>query len=150
MSAGVLFSPALITARGPAPKRGTDLGSVQIVRDAALAWHDGILTHAGPAADLPAQLAAGPAFHAAGAVVPGLVDCHTHLPFFGWRADEFEARLAGRTYQDVHGSGGGIARSARLLAGAVDEEVMEFCAPLAAEMLAPGTTAVELKAGYGL
>jgi imidazolonepropionase len=73
------------------------------------------------------------------------------LPFFGWRADEFDARLAGRTYRDLQsGGGGGIYRSARLLAGASDEEVSEFCLPLAAEMLAHGTTAVELKTGYGL
>ncbi|MDP9340907.1 MAG: imidazolonepropionase [Actinomycetota bacterium] len=82
-------------------------------------------------------------------VVPGLVDCHTHLPFFGWRADEFEARLAGQTYRDLHG-GGGIYRSARLLTEASDEEVLAFCKPLAAEMAAHGTTAVELKTGYGL
>jgi len=83
--------------------------------------------------------------------VPGFVDCHTHLPFFGWRADEFEARLAGRTYRDLQsGGGGGIFRSARLLAGASDEEVLEFCRPLVAEMLSLGTTAVELKTGYGL
>jgi imidazolonepropionase len=83
-------------------------------------------------------------------VVPGFVDCHTHLPFFGWRADEFEARLSGRTYRDLQGEGGGILRSSRLLNGASVEEVLAFCAPLAAEMLAGGTTAVELKTGYGL
>jgi imidazolonepropionase len=77
------------------------------------------------------------------------VDCHTHVPFFGWRADEFEARLAGRTYRDLHG-GGGIYRSARLLGQASDQEVMEFGRGLAGEMLAHGTTAVELKTGYGL
>src|SRR5262245_27649790 len=81
--------------------------------------------------------------------MPGLVDCHTHLPFLGWRADEFEARLAGATYRDLHG-GGGIFRSARLLAGASDDEVLAFCRPLAEEMLAHGTTTLELKTGYGL
>jgi imidazolonepropionase len=78
------------------------------------------------------------------------VDCHTHLPFFGWRADEYEAKLAGQSYRDLHGGGGGIARSSQLLASASDREVMDFCRPLAAEMLARGTAAVELKTGYGL
>jgi imidazolonepropionase len=82
-------------------------------------------------------------------VVPGFVDCHTHLPFFGWRADEFQARLAGTTYRDLHG-GGGIFRSARLLAQASDQEVMAFSLPLVHEMVAHGTTAIELKTGYGL
>jgi imidazolonepropionase len=105
---------------------------------------------------MPEQLApatgetAAPSVRVEGAVVPGFVDCHTHLPFFGWRADEFEARLAGRSYRDLHGSGGGIARSARLLAGASDDVAIAFCLPLAEEMLAHGTTALELKTGYGL
>jgi imidazolonepropionase len=82
-------------------------------------------------------------------VIPGFVDCHTHLPFIGWRDDEFEARLRGFRYRDVHGEGG-IPRSARMLAEASDDEVLAFCRPLLAEMLAHGTTALELKTGYGL
>src|SRR5207247_3288368 len=77
------------------------------------------------------------------------VDCHTHLPFVGWRSDEFEARLTGRTYRDQHG-GGGIFRSARLFAKASEQDVLAFCRPLIAEMLAHGTTAFEMKTGYGL
>src|SRR5207247_1876987 len=80
----------------------------------------------------------------------GFVDCHTHLPFLGWRADEFQARLAGETYRDVQGGGGGIFRSSRLLAEASDDQVLDFCVPLAEEMLAHGTTAIEMKTGYGL
>lgn len=87
----------------------------------------------------------------AGIVIPGLVDCHTHLPFPGWRADEFEARLAGRTYRDLHtGGGGGIYRSARMLASASDDEIVQFCRPFLREMLDHGTTALEFKTGYGL
>ena len=87
--------------------------------------------------------------HAGRAVVPGFVDAHTHLPFFGWRDDEFEARLTGATYRDQHGEGG-IARSARMLSEASDEQVMEFCLPILQEMAVHGTTALELKTGYGL
>lgn len=125
--------------------------ATRVVADAALAWHEGLVTFAGPARDLLDESVAPDASEerVPGAVLPGFVDCHTHLPFFGWRADEFEARLAGRTYRDLHG-GGGIFRSARLLRDASDEEVMEFCRPLAREMLAHGTTALELKTGYGL
>jgi imidazolonepropionase len=153
MRDGLLFTPALFTGAVPSPVRGDALTALEVVHDGALAWRDGSVVYAGPSSGLPEQLRRlleGQARHVPGAVLPGFVDCHTHLPFFGWRADEFEARLAGRTYRDLHGSGGGIARSARLLAEASDEEVMEFCAPLATEMLAHGTTAVELKTGYGL
>src|SRR5439155_9349385 len=73
----------------------------------------------------------------------------THLPFFGWRADEFEARLAGISYRELHGEGG-IYRSARLLAEAPDDDILAFSAALAHEMARHGTTAVELKTGYGL
>ncbi len=68
----------------------------------------------------------------------------------GWRADEFEARLRGVSYRELHGGDGGIFRSARMFAEASDEEVLAFSRPLLDEMLAHGTTALELKTGYGL
>jgi imidazolonepropionase len=82
--------------------------------------------------------------------VPGFVDCHTHLPFVGWRADEFEARLQGVSYAELHGGEGGIFRSSRLLREADDDEVIAFSLELAREMASLGTTALELKTGYGL
>ena len=82
-------------------------------------------------------------------IAPGFVDCHTHLPFAGWRADEFEARLSGVSYRELHGEGG-IYRSARMLAEASDDEVLAFCRSLVQEMADHGTTALELKTGYGL
>jgi imidazolonepropionase len=148
VSAGAVFTPTLFTVAGPpAPRRGTSLTDPQVIKEGALAWDDdGLITYAGPASGLPT----GSETHRVqGAVLPGFVDCHTHLPFFGWRADEFEARLAGKTYRDLHG-GGGIFRSARLLAETSDDEAIDFCRPLVAEMLAHGTTALELKTGYGL
>jgi imidazolonepropionase len=153
MSEGLVLAPRLVTPVGAAPKRGTALGAPAVVADAALAWREGLVVFAGPAADLPdGRAPADPALthRVDGAVVPGFVDCHTHLPFVGWRADEFEARLSGRTYRDLQGQGGGIFRSSRLLRDASDDEVLAFCLPLAAEMLAHGTTALELKTGYGL
>lgn len=83
-------------------------------------------------------------------VVPGFVDCHTHLPFFGWRADEDAARLSGARYETLHGREGGIFRSARLLADASDDDVLGFSEALAGDMLASGTTTFETKSGYGL
>ena len=82
--------------------------------------------------------------------MPGFVDQHTHLPFVGWRADEFEARLRGVSYRELHGGDGGIYRSARMFAEATDDEVMTFSRALLDEMLVHGTTALELKTGYGL
>ena len=83
-------------------------------------------------------------------VVPGFVDPHTHIPFYGWRADEDAARLSGVRYETIHQEEGGIFRSRRLLADASDDDVVDFAAGLAAEMLKAGTTTFEMKSGYGL
>jgi imidazolonepropionase len=84
------------------------------------------------------------------AVVPGLVDCHTHLPFAGWRAAEYEQKVTGVPYEEIARSGGGIAASARALAAADDDAVLRQARGLAGEMLGHGTTAFETKCGYGL
>jgi imidazolonepropionase len=84
------------------------------------------------------------------AVIPGFVDCHTHLPFAGWRAGEYEQKLRGVPYQEISRGGGGIAASARALRESTDAEVLRQSAGLAAEMLASGTTTFECKSGYGL
>jgi imidazolonepropionase len=84
------------------------------------------------------------------ALVPGFVDCHTHLPFAGWRAGEYERKLAGVAYEQIARDGGGIAASARAFAESSDDQVLEQARSLAAEMLAAGTTSFECKSGYGL
>jgi imidazolonepropionase len=145
---GAAVAATLVTAVGEPPLRGP-APSAEVVPDAGIAWDDeGSIVYVGPADGLPWPARVGSPGE--GCISPGFVDCHTHLPFFGWRADEYEARLGGASYRDLHGRAGGIFRSARLLAGASDEQVLSFCQPLVAEMAAHGTTALELKTGYGL
>jgi len=101
--------------------------------------------------DLAVEAAEDAAIDATGcAVLPGFVDCHTHLPFAGWRADEYERKVTGVPYEEIARLGGGIASSARSLAAASDEEVLAQARTLAGELLAHGTTAFEGKTGYGL
>ena len=148
MTRGAAIAASMATATGPPPVRGPGLRA-EVTAPGAVAWDDdGIITYAGPAEDLPSAPTIGREDR--GCLVPGFVDCHVHLPFAGWRADEFEARLRGVSYVELHGEDGGIFRSSRQLAAADDDEVLEFCRPLVAEMLANGTTALELKTGYGL
>ena len=145
-ASGAIVATSLVTAKGTAPSKGADLGAPAVIQEAGVAWADGVITFVGPADELPDG---DPQVLRGCTVAPGFVDCHTHLPFVGWRADEFELRLAGRSYRELHGEGG-IYRSARLLANASDDEVMAFCLPLVGEMADHGTTALELKTGYGL
>jgi imidazolonepropionase len=145
-ASGAIVATSLVTAKGTAPSRGADLGAPAVIHEAGVAWADGVITFVGPADELPDG---DPHVFGGCTIAPGFVDCHTHLPFVGWRADEFELRLAGRSYRELHGEGG-IYRSAQLLARASDDEVMAFCRPLMAEMADHGTTALELKTGYGL
>jgi imidazolonepropionase len=145
---GAAVAAAMATASGPLPVRG-DRFPATVTESAGIAWDEtGTITYAGSAAGLPGPATVGDI--ARGCLVPGFVDCHAHLPFAGWRADEFEARLRGTSYADLHGEEGGIFRSARQLGEASDDEVLDFCRPILAEMLAHGTTALELKTGYGL
>jgi imidazolonepropionase len=112
----------------------------------AVAWDEGVITYVGPADGLTGV---EPEWFEGCTIAPGFVDCHTHLPFAGWRADEFEARLSGVSYRELHGEGG-IYRSTRMLAEASDDEVLAFCRSIVQEMADHGTTTLELKTGYGL
>lgn len=83
-------------------------------------------------------------------VIPGLIDCHTHLCFGGWRGDEFEMRLQGSSYQEIAAKGGGI-RSTVAATRETSAQALSEKALLALKgMLELGVTTVECKSGYGL
>ncbi len=145
---GAAVAASMATAVGRPPFSASQLAAAVTDGGAGVAWEDGTIVYAGPADGLPWEPTIGDP--ATGCIVPGFVDCHVHVPFFGWRDDEFEARLRGVSYRELHGRDGGIFRSSRMLNEADDDEVLAFCRPLLAEMLAHGTTALELKTGYGL
>ena len=101
MTRGAVIAASMATATGPLPVRGPELRA-EVTTPGAGAWDDdGIITYAGPAEDLPSAPTIGREDR--GCLVPGFVDCHVHLPFAGWRADEFEARLSGVSYAELHG-----------------------------------------------
>lgn len=114
-------------------------------RDAAVAIENGRVTYAGSENDAPGQ-GSGERIACEGrAVIPGFVDAHTHLVFAGDRADEFAGRLAGADY-----TGGGILSTVAATRAASEEDLYREAAGRARRMIAGGTTAVEIKTGYGL
>ena len=128
-----------------APIRGDDFGRIDALHNESVVFEGDRVAGIGIGNDADRTFDAGGC-----TVVPGFVDPHTHLPFFGWRADEDAARLSGIRYESLHEEEGGIYRSARLLANAGDDEVLGFSTSLTGSMLRSGTTTFETKSGYGL
>ena len=83
-------------------------------------------------------------------VTPGFVDAHTHLVFAGNRAEEFEQRIAGATYQEIAAAGGGILHTVALTREATEDELLVSARRHRDWMLRSGTTTIEAKSGYGL
>lgn len=83
-------------------------------------------------------------------VLPGWCDSHTHTVFAASRADEFEDRLNGLTYEEIAKRGGGILNSAKKLASMSEEELFAAAFERLNVMMQQGTVAVEIKSGYGL
>jgi imidazolonepropionase len=125
-----------------------------VYEDAAIAVEDGEVARVGPTGPVTREFPPENAAHAVDAsgksVIPGFVDPHTHALFAGDRSDEFEAKLQGKSYQEILEEGGGILRTVRATREASDEELLDNLLDHLDTMLAHGTTTVEVKSGYGL
>jgi imidazolonepropionase len=122
-----------------------------IVERGAVAAKDGRIAFAGPMAELPTTWDALNRVTLDGRwVTPGLIDCHTHLVYAGNRANEFELRLAGASYEEITRAGGGIVSTVKATRTASGEDLVAATLPRLDCLLAEGVTAVEIKSGYGL
>ncbi|MEX1297740.1 MAG: imidazolonepropionase [Desulfotignum sp.] len=83
-------------------------------------------------------------------ILPGFVDCHTHLIWAGSRASEFEMRLAGATYAEIATAGGGIFSTVKATRAADEETLFDLASRRMTRFLSQGITTVEVKSGYGL
>ena len=83
-------------------------------------------------------------------VLPGLIDCHTHMIFAGTRPNEFAERMNGESYEAIMAKGGGIMNTVNATRAASDEELYALAHDRANKILANGTTTIEVKSGYGL
>ncbi|WDP89186.1 MAG: imidazolonepropionase [Desulfobacter sp.] len=123
------------------------------VPSGALAVADGKIAWTGAMADLtgPADTLAEQVIDCQGKwLLPGFVDCHTHLIWAGSRAREFEMRLAGATYEEISRQGGGIFSTVRAVREASENELFEIAARRIRHFISRGITCVEIKSGYGL
>jgi len=124
-----------------------------LIERGAIGWHDGVIAFADAMQKLPGEPEAlaetAESVHGA-LVTPGLVDCHTHLVFGGERANEFEMRLRGESYEAIARAGGGIVSSVRATRAASEDELLRQSLPRARGLLRDGVTTLEIKSGYGL
>ena len=120
-----------------------------LVHDGAVAVKDGRIAYAGPRAGLAGE--AEETTDCGGRwITPGLIDCHTHLIYAGNRAGEFEARLAGASYEEIARAGGGIASTVRATRAASEDELVAKALVRLDRLMADGVTTIEVKSGYGL
>ncbi|MBV1909252.1 MAG: imidazolonepropionase [Kangiellaceae bacterium] len=83
-------------------------------------------------------------------VTPGLIDCHTHLVYGGDRANEFEMRLNGASYEQIAQAGGGIVSTVKATRETSKDELFKSAAKRLSYLANEGVTTVEIKSGYGL
>lgn len=144
----------IATLGGPLPRTGGALRDLGRVERGALAARQGRVVWVGPEAELLAGVRLLPGARrldaGGGAVLPGLVDAHTHLCFAGTRDDEIARRLAGATYAQIAAEGGGIVRTVSATRAASEEELEAGLLQRLDEALCCGTTTLEVKSGYGL
>ncbi|HEX8072155.1 MAG TPA: imidazolonepropionase [Pyrinomonadaceae bacterium] len=143
----------LVTLAGPArPRVGAELQELGIVEDGALLVRGGRVVRAGTRREIEPLIGKDCAVVDAGrrVVLPGFVDAHAHPVFAGTRADEFEQRTRGATYQEIAAAGGGIRATVRRTRAASEAELVAAGRRYANWFVRGGTTTVEAKSGYGL
>jgi imidazolonepropionase len=127
-------------------------GAYGVIPQAAIAIKDGKIAWVGPRSELPEfDVLATPVYRGKGGwITPGLIDAHTHLVFAGNRANEFEQRLQGASYQDIARAGGGIISTVNACREADEAELFELGRQRLNALAREGVTTVEIKSGYGL
>jgi imidazolonepropionase len=134
------------------PRSGPAMNNLGIARDGAMLIADGLVARTGARADIEPLIDGETEVVDAGGrvVMPGFVDAHAHPVFAGTRADEYELRAKGVTYQEIAQKGGGIRATVRRTREASEDELVEAGKRYAGWFLRGGTTTIEAKSGYGL
>ncbi|XOV79721.1 MAG: imidazolonepropionase [Aestuariibacter sp.] len=127
------------------------LSNDSLIYDGALVTKGETIVWTGPVTDIPAEFTHSETIDCQGDwLLPGFIDCHTHLVFAGNRAAEFEMRLQGKSYEEIAKAGGGILNTVKATREASAETLLTLAIQRAKAMLGNGVTTIEVKSGYGL
>ena len=143
----------VLTLRGRGPRRGAALSNLGIVKDGAVLVRDGRVAAVGMRSKveaLPEAQGAEKLDVEGRVVLPGFVDSHTHLIHAASRAEEYELKIEGASYEEIARKGGGILNSVKKLRAATAADLKKRAMAALREFAAYGTTTVEAKSGYGL
>ena len=143
----------VLTLRGGGPRRGSALSHLDLIKDGALLVRDGRILAVGARAKvaaLPDASAAEKLDVGGRVVVPGFIDSHTHLVHAASRAEEYELKIRGASYEEIARRGGGILNSAKKLRAATSGALKARALAALGKFAACGTTTLEAKSGYGL
>lgn len=127
-----------------------DRPGLGVVEDGVVAVRDGVILYADSTAGAPAFEAAEVIDCEGRWITPGLIDPHTHLVHGGDRAQEFELRLAGASYEEIARAGGGIVSTMQATRAASQDDLVASALPRLDTLIAEGLTTIEIKSGYGL
>ena len=143
----------LLTLRGSTARRGASLSKLGIVKDGAVLVRNGRIAAAGTRREVESSSESRNAekLDVAGRVVlPGFVDSHTHLIHAASRAEEYELKIQGVSYEEIAQKGGGILNSVKKLRAATKDALKHRARAALEAFVSHGTTTVEAKSGYGL
>ncbi|HTW47230.1 MAG TPA: imidazolonepropionase [Acidobacteriaceae bacterium] len=138
----------LATAIEPGPLRGAQMRRLHVTEDAAFAVSGDVFVWVGPRSEWSGS-AARTVDLGGRAVVPGLVDPHTHAVWAGDRLADFDARTSGVTYEQILGAGGGIWSTIRATAACSEAQLVALAQPRIEALVASGASVIEIKSGYG-
>ena len=138
----------LATASGRGAKHGRAMRDLKVTQRAAIAISAGIIVWTGVENEWTGEADATVDVRGS-AVVPGLIDPHTHAVWAGDRLNDFEARTSGSTYEEILTAGGGIRSTIRSTAASSKDELVALAKPRIDSLIASGATTIEVKSGYG-
>jgi imidazolonepropionase len=132
--------------------RHVTAADLSFIESGALVAEKGNVLWTGPSENIPSEYKKNAKVHKMKGLIgyPAFVECHTHAIFAGARAEEFEFRLQGASYQEIAGRGGGIASTVKAVRAADDKTLLRLAQERVDAFARQGVTTLEIKSGYGL